>query len=92
MVVVCRNGKRSIGMEEPLSGNVKGPGVRLHENISLIEVADRISLDVILADATAQKCLLTRLSDTVAIVAPGRYDALLARLLRLGHTPKVLAE
>ena len=75
-----------------MSGNVKGPGARLHENISLVEVEDRISLDLILADPAAQRCLLTRLSDTVAVVAPGRYDALLARLLRLGHTPKVLAE
>ena len=65
---------------------------RIHENVSLIEVKDRITLDMILADTAAQRCLFTRLSDTVAIVAPGQYDALLARLLRLGHTPKTLAE
>ena len=64
----------------------------MHENIPLIKVADRITLDMILADAAAQRCLLTRLSDTLAIVAPGQYDALLARLRQLGHTPKTLAE
>ena len=75
-----------------MSAHTKWQDVRLHENISLIKVEDRVSLDAILADAAVQRYLLTRLSDTVAIVAPGQYDALLARLLRLGHTPKVLTE
>jgi len=79
-------------MEEHLAIAVEQSDARLHENISLIEVSDRVTLDMILADATAQKCLSTRLSDTVAIVVPGQADALLARLIRLGHTPKVLAE
>ena len=65
---------------------------QLHQSIPLFEVADRITLDMILADAVAQRCLLTRLSETVAVIAPGRYDALLARLRQLGHTPKTLAE
>ena len=62
----------------------------LHENISLLQMEDQISLDMVLADATASKYLLTRLSETVAVVAPGRFDALRTRLIRLGHTPKVL--
>jgi hypothetical protein len=75
-----------------LAANEERSGTRLHENVALIQVDDRVSLDMILADAAAQKCLLTRLSDTVAVVAPGQFDALLARLIRLGHTPKVLAK
>ena len=63
---------------------------RLHENISLIQMQDPISLDMVLADAIASRHLLTRLSETVAVVAPGEFDALLARLIGLGHTPKVL--
>jgi hypothetical protein len=51
---------------------------------------DQISLDMVMADAAASRYLLTRLSETVVVVAPGRFDELLARLLRLGHTPKVL--
>jgi len=51
---------------------------------------DQISLDMVMADAIASRYLLTRLSDSVAVVAPGQFDALLERLIHLGHTPKVL--
>jgi hypothetical protein len=51
---------------------------------------DRVSLDMVMADAIASKTLLARLSETVAVVAPGGFDALLSRLIQLGHTPKVL--
>ena len=64
----------------------------LHQNLPLIEVAEPWLLDTILADAGAARWIVTRLSDRVAIVAPGQTDALLARLRKLGHTPKVLEE
>lgn len=62
----------------------------LHENLPLIEVADRWLLDALVADAIAGLYVLTRLSDTVAVIAPDKFDALLARLRQLGHLPKVL--
>jgi hypothetical protein len=62
----------------------------LHENLPLIEVSDEMVLDTLYADPRAAQLLLTRLGPTVAVVAPGQIDALLARLLKLGHTPKVL--
>ncbi|MBU2610166.1 MAG: hypothetical protein KJ606_04370 [Chloroflexi bacterium] len=62
----------------------------LHDNLPLIEVADHLTLDDLYADPRAAQYLLTRLSKTVAVVAPGQMDALLARLRKLGHTPKVL--
>jgi hypothetical protein len=63
----------------------------LHENVPLLEVADQQMLDDLYADPQAALFLLKRLSDTVAVVAPGQVDVLRARLLKLGHTPKVLA-
>jgi len=62
----------------------------LHENLPLIEVADRLILDDLYANLRTAQYLLTRLGPTMAVVAPGQMDALLARLLKLGHTPKVL--
>jgi hypothetical protein len=62
----------------------------LHENLSLIEVADRLILDDLYADPRTGQFLLTRLGPTLAVVAPGQIDVLLTRLLKLGHTPKVL--
>jgi hypothetical protein len=64
----------------------------LHQNLPLVEVAEPWLLDTILADSGAARCIVTRLSDRVAIVAPGQIDTLLARLRKLGHTPKVLEE
>jgi hypothetical protein len=62
----------------------------LHQNLSLMEVAEPWLLDSILADAGAARAVVARLSDRVAVVAPGQLDTLLARLRKLGHTPKVL--
>jgi hypothetical protein len=64
----------------------------LHENLSIIEVSEGLLLDTLLADAHIAPCILTRLSERAAIVAPGNLNTLLARLRRLGHTPGVLAE
>ena len=64
----------------------------LHQNLPVVEVAEPWLLDTILADAGAARWIVTRLSDRVAIVAPGQIDALLARLRKLGHTPKLLEE
>ncbi len=62
----------------------------LHDNLPVIEVSDHLILDDLYADPRAAQFLLTRLSPTLAIVAPGQMDALITRLLKLGHTPKVL--
>ena len=50
----------------------------LHQNLPLVEVAEPWLLDTILADASAARWIVTRLSDRVAIIAPGQVDALLA--------------
>ena len=64
----------------------------LHENLPIIEVADGWLLDTLLADAPAAQCILMRLSDRLAVVGPDRFEVLLARLRKLGHTPKMLQE
>lgn len=61
----------------------------LHEHLTLIEVAEALILDDLYADPRTAQYLLTRLGPTAAIVAPNQMDALQARLLKLGHTPKV---
>ena len=64
----------------------------LHENLPLIEVADSVLLDIIATDPQARKLILVRFSERAAIIAPGSFDALLARLRKLGHTPKVVED
>ncbi len=62
----------------------------LHENLPLLEVADPVLLEILMADPQARKFILAPLSERAAIVAPGAFDALLARLRKLGHTPKIV--
>lgn len=62
----------------------------LHENVPLIEVADGVLLDALLADRTTSRWIAARLSACVAVVVPEFQDALIARLCRQGHLPKVL--
>jgi hypothetical protein len=66
------------------------PDAILREHLPLVEVAEPWLLEGIMSDATAARYVVTRLSDHVAVVAPGQMDAPLARLRKLGHTPKVL--
>lgn len=62
----------------------------IHDNLPVIEVADARILDDLYADPRTAIYLLTRLSERAAIVAPGQFDTLLNRLLKQGHTPKVI--
>ena len=64
----------------------------LHSNVAIIEVAEKVTLDILLASAPTKQLILTRLSDRAAVVAPGKGDVLLASLRKQGHTPKVLEE
>jgi hypothetical protein len=70
--------------------NEPAPDTVLHQHLPLVEVAEPWLLESIMSDTTAARYVVTRLSDRVAVVAPGQIDALLARLRKLGHTPKVL--
>lgn len=65
-------------------------GTTLHENVPLIEVADGVLLDALLADKTTARWIAARLSERVAVVLPGAQDALVERLRHQGHLPKVL--
>jgi hypothetical protein len=62
----------------------------LHSNVVVIEVADKVTLDILLADAQTKQLIANRLSDCVAVAAPMQANALLARLRKLGHMPRVL--
>ncbi len=62
----------------------------LHRNLPILEVAEPYLLDTLLADAATAPYILARLSSCAAIVEPRHLDALLTRLLKLKHLPKVL--
>lgn len=61
----------------------------LHKNLPVIEVDDPVLLDLLYADIKAAECLLTRLSERVALVDPEKFDALYTRLRKLDYLPRV---
>ena len=63
----------------------------LHRNLPILEVGEPLLLDELLLDRQVSALVLTRLSDRVAVIDPSRYDALIARLRKLGHLPKAEA-
>jgi hypothetical protein len=71
---------------------IKQSQIVLHDNLPIIEVAETWLLDMLLADPGAARSILVRLADRIAVVEPSQFDLLIARLRKLGHTPKVLAE
>lgn len=66
------------------------PTAVLHDNLPVLNVTDKLLLDILYSDPQLKHLLLLRLSDTVALADPGQIDSLLARLLKLGYLPKVL--
>ena len=62
----------------------------LHRNVPILEVAEPFLLDILLADAATALYILARFSSCTAIVEPKYADALLTRLLKLKHMPKVV--
>ena len=62
----------------------------IHVNAAILEVAQMSQLAELAADAKVRKYLLARLSDTTALVDPGREQELEDALRAAGHTPKLL--
>ena len=62
----------------------------LHQQLSLLEVAEPETLAELKADKQVGKFIIKQLSDCVAVVAPGKAQLLLKVLLKAGHTPKVI--
>lgn len=62
----------------------------IHENIPLLEVSDAAALEGLLADPTLADAIMLRLAPTFAVIDPAKIEAVVARLKKLGHLPKVV--
>ena len=68
------------------------PEVRpiLHTGLTLLETADPLLLEELIADSRIGPLVAARLSDRMAIVTPGAVEAVLRQLLKTGHLPTVV--
>jgi hypothetical protein len=61
--------------------------VKLHRRVCLIQTEDAILAEELLARKKLAQDLVGRLTDRVLLVRPGRADAVVQELQRMGHTP-----
>jgi hypothetical protein len=62
----------------------------LHTHLTLVETAEPDLLEELLADRRVGPLLVARLSDCVAVVAPGNAKEVQRWLLKAGHTPRII--
>ena len=62
----------------------------IHVNATILEVSEMSQLIELAADPKVRRYFLARLSDTAALVDPGRDRELENALIASGHTPKLL--
>ncbi len=64
--------------------------VKLHRQVSLIQTADRLLAEELLARKSLARLVVGRLSETVLLVRPKHEDEILDELRRMGHSPRVV--
>lgn len=64
--------------------------VKLHRHVSLIQTADTVLAEELLARKKLAADVVGRLTPTVLLVRPGRVAAVVEELKRMGHTPRVV--
>ncbi len=64
--------------------------VKLHRRVCLVLTEDALLAEELLARKKLAQDLAGRLTDRVLLVRPGRVDAVVQELQRMGHTPRLV--
>ena len=64
--------------------------VKLHRRVCLVQTEDAVLAEELLARKKLAQDLVGRLTDRVLLVRPGRADAVIQELQKMGHTPQVV--
>jgi hypothetical protein len=64
---------------------------KLHRRVCLIFTEDAVLAEELLARKKLAADVVGRLSDRVLLVRPGRVEAVLEELRKMGHTPQVVS-
>jgi hypothetical protein len=65
--------------------------VKLHKKVCLIQTEDAILAEELLARKSLAQDLVGRLTDRILLVRPGRVEAVVLELQKMGHTPQVVS-
>lgn len=64
--------------------------VKVHRRVALVQTEDAVLAEELLARKKLAQDLVGRLADRVLLVRPGRAQAVVQELRRMGHTPQVI--
>lgn len=65
---------------------------KLHRRVCLVLTEDSLLAEEVLARKKLAAEVAGRLSDKVILIRPGRIDAVLDELRKMGHTPQVVGK
>lgn len=63
--------------------------VKLHRRVCLVQTEDAVLAEELLARKKLSQDIVGRLTDRVLLIRPGRAEAVLAELQKMGHTPSL---
>ena len=66
--------------------------MKLHRRVCLIQTEDAVLAEELLARKKLAQDIVGRLTDRVLLVRPGRVEAVIQELQKMGHTPQVAAQ
>ncbi len=64
--------------------------VKLHRRVCLVQTEDAILAEELLANRKLAQDVAGRLAERILLIRPGRVEAVLQELQKMGHTPQVL--
>src|ERR1700724_2749268 len=64
--------------------------VKLHRRVCLVQTEDAVLAEELLARKKLAQDVVGRLTDRVLLVCPGRVEAVVQELQKMGHTPQVV--
>jgi hypothetical protein len=65
--------------------------VKLHRRVCLVQTEDAVLAEELLARKKLAPDIVGRLTDRVLLVRPGRVEAVIQELQKMGHTPRVVS-
>ena len=65
--------------------------VKLHRRVCLIQTEDAVLAEELLARRKMAQDIVGRLTERVLLVRPGRVEAVVEELKKMGHTPQVIS-
>jgi hypothetical protein len=76
----------------PKRGNMDKARIpaKVHRRVCLIHTEDAVLAEELLARKKLAQDLVGRLGDRVLLIRPGRVEAVVQELQKMGHTPSVI--